>query len=49
VGRLGGIIGPVLAGFLISRQWSNSELFLAAAVPSLISAGVMLLLGAIQK
>jgi MFS transporter, AAHS family, 4-hydroxybenzoate transporter len=44
VGRLGGILGPVLGGALIGRQWSNSELFLAAAVPSVIATATMLAL-----
>ena len=41
VGRLGSIVGPVLAGQLIGAQWSTRSLFLAAAVPALISAVVM--------
>ena len=36
------IVGPVLAGQLISAQWKTRSLFLAAAVPALISALVML-------
>jgi MFS transporter, AAHS family, 4-hydroxybenzoate transporter len=42
VGRMGSIVGPVLAGQLISAHWTTESLFLAAAVPALISAGVML-------
>ena len=42
VGRMGSIVGPVLAGQLISAQWTTRSLFLAAAVPALISALVML-------
>jgi len=38
VGRIGAIIGPVLAGEMIRLKWSNQEVFLAAAVPALISA-----------
>jgi AAHS family 4-hydroxybenzoate transporter-like MFS transporter len=41
VGRIGAIIGPTLAGLLIGRHWTPRELFLAAAVPALISAFVM--------
>ena len=42
VGRLGSIVGPVLAGQLISAHWTTQSLFLAAAVPALISALVMI-------
>jgi AAHS family 4-hydroxybenzoate transporter-like MFS transporter len=42
VGRLGSIVGPMLAGQLISAHWTTESLFLAAAVPALISALVMI-------
>ena len=42
VGRMGSIVGPVLAGQLISAHWTTRSLFLAAAVPALISAVVMI-------
>ncbi len=41
IGRLGAIVGPVLAGELIRRQWSMQDLFYSAAVPAAISAIVM--------
>lgn len=44
VGRIGAIIGPTLAGALMARQWMPRELFLAAAVPALIAALVMIAL-----
>jgi MFS transporter, AAHS family, 4-hydroxybenzoate transporter len=37
-GRIGAIVGPVAAGALIGQHWAPRELFLAAAVPALISA-----------
>ena len=37
-GRIGAIVGPVAAGMLLGRHWAHRELFLAAAVPALISA-----------
>ena len=37
-GRIGAIVGPVAAGALLSKGWAHRELFLAAAVPALISA-----------
>jgi AAHS family 4-hydroxybenzoate transporter-like MFS transporter len=42
IGRIGSIVGPLLAGELRARHWSNEALFLAAAVPALISAFTML-------
>ena len=41
IGRIGAIVGPALGGELLSLKWSNRQLFLAAAVPALISAFVM--------
>ena len=38
VGRLGGIIGPLIGGQLMAWHWSARALFLAAALPALISA-----------
>ena len=37
IGRAGSIVGPVVAGQLIGWKWTNSELFVAAAVPALLS------------
>ena len=44
VGRVGSVLGPVLGGELIRRDWSNSSIFFAVAVPALISAVMMLLI-----
>ncbi|MGF6373503.1 AAHS family 4-hydroxybenzoate transporter-like MFS transporter [Paraburkholderia sp. RAU6.4a] len=42
IGRVGSVIGPVVGGALLHLQWSSSVLFLAAAVPALVSvAGVV--------
>jgi AAHS family 4-hydroxybenzoate transporter-like MFS transporter len=41
IGRIGAIVGPVVAGQLIGLKWSSQQLFYAAAVPALISALVM--------
>lgn len=43
IGRFGSIVGPVLGGALIQLQWSNASIFIAMAIPAVISA-VMLLL-----
>ena len=42
VGRMGSIVGPVVAGQLISAHWTTRSLFLAAAVPALTAALVMI-------
>ena len=41
VGRIGAIIGPVVGGILMGLHWSSQRLFLAAAVPAMVSAVVM--------
>jgi len=37
VGRAGAIVGPVVGGEFMRRQWSTRDIFLAAAVPAFIS------------
>jgi AAHS family 4-hydroxybenzoate transporter-like MFS transporter len=44
VGRLGAIVGPYVGGMLMARQWTTQQLFLAAAVPALISMLTMIAL-----
>ncbi len=41
IGRIGAIVGPLLASELMRRHWAARELFLAAAIPAFISAVVM--------
>jgi AAHS family 4-hydroxybenzoate transporter-like MFS transporter len=42
IGRIGSIVGPTVAGILLSLHWTTHQLFLAAAVPALIAAVVMI-------
>jgi MFS transporter, AAHS family, 4-hydroxybenzoate transporter len=42
MGRMGAIIGPWVAGQLLALHWSSQQLFLAAAVPALLSSVFML-------
>ncbi len=42
VGRVGGIVGPYVAGALVGAAWTPREIFYAAAIPALISAITML-------
>ena len=44
IGRIGSIVGPVIGGELIRLNWSNATLFIAAAVPALISASMLALI-----
>ncbi|MBI3425423.1 MAG: MFS transporter [Acidobacteria bacterium] len=41
VGRLGAIAGPLVGGQLMAWHWSSRALFLAAAIPALVSACVL--------
>lgn len=44
VGRAGSILGPVVAGTLMQLHWLPTRLFLAAAVPALMSCVVLIVL-----
>jgi AAHS family 4-hydroxybenzoate transporter-like MFS transporter len=48
VGRIGAIVGPLLASEFIRFGWTLSEIFLAAAVPPLVVAGCMLAWSALK-
>lgn len=41
IGRIGSIIGPFIAGQLLVRHWKAPDLFIAAAIPAVISAVIM--------
>jgi hypothetical protein len=45
IGRIGGWLGPVVAGVLLSRGWSPSGLFYLAAGPMMIGAVTIALMG----
>jgi AAHS family 4-hydroxybenzoate transporter-like MFS transporter len=42
VGRIGAIIGPLVAGWLLARGWAANRILLAGALPMLGAAAVML-------
>ncbi len=44
IGRLGAIVGPSAAGFLLSRGWSGTDCFIAFSAPLLISMVAILTL-----
>ena len=41
IGRIGAIVGPYIGGMLLGMQWTNQQLFLAAAVPAVVTAIAM--------
>jgi benzoate transport len=45
IGRIGAILSPVLAGFLLDRQWQPSELYYLFVIPLVIAAIAVLLIG----
>lgn len=47
VGRAGSIVGPVVAGQLIELHWSNTALFIAAAVPALLACLLLVVLAGV--
>ena len=49
IGRLGGIVGPLVAGALIGSGWAPRELFYAAAVPAAVSSMTMFSLRWVMK
>ncbi|MEO1019769.1 MAG: MFS transporter [Pseudomonadota bacterium] len=44
VGRIGSIIGPIVVGFTISLGWSLQSVFILAAIPAFLCAGVTIIL-----
>ena len=45
IGRIGGVIGPLVAGWLLEAGWNPPELFYAAAVPMLLGAIAIAMMG----
>tara|TARA_R100000501_G_scaffold13654_5_gene25098 strand:+ start:89890 stop:90501 length:612 start_codon:yes stop_codon:yes gene_type:complete len=45
IGRVGAVISPIAGGYAVSAQWSQGELFAAAAVPFVICSILALLMG----
>ena len=44
IGRIGAIVGPYIGGSMIGAKWTSRQLFLAAAVPAVISAVTFMVL-----
>lgn len=43
MGRIGSIVGPLLAGVLLSREWEPWQILLVGAVPAFLALGSILL------
>ena len=48
VGRIGGILGPILVGLAVAAGWSTTGLFVVMAVPMLVAAVTVLALGGLR-
>jgi AAHS family 4-hydroxybenzoate transporter-like MFS transporter len=44
VGRVGGVIGPLIAGALVAAGWPARAIFIAAGLPIVVAAGAALAL-----
>lgn len=49
IGRIGGIIGPTIAGALLAFHWVPSQLFIVAALPTLATAALVFMLSNATK
>ena len=49
IGRAGAILGPWLVGYFLRSDWSVRDIFLAAAIPALISAVAVIALLRVMK
>lgn len=45
IGRVGAIVGPMIGGVLLAAHFAPKSLFFSIAVPALIAAGAMFMLG----
>jgi MFS transporter, AAHS family, 4-hydroxybenzoate transporter len=48
VGRVGSIVGPLIGSVMLELEWTPREIFLAGAVPALISAATVVVSGWLQ-
>jgi AAHS family 4-hydroxybenzoate transporter-like MFS transporter len=49
IGRIGAIVGPYIGGRMMAAQWTNQQLFWAAAVPAFISTLTLIALMFVMK
>jgi AAHS family 4-hydroxybenzoate transporter-like MFS transporter len=48
IGRIGSIVGPIFGGIMLSLHWPLTTVFMAAAIPSLVGSGAIILMGRTQ-
>lgn len=49
VGRIGAIVGPLVGGMLLAREWSPQSLILLAVIPAVIASIAVFTLGAVRR
>ena len=49
VGRIGAIVGPLVGGMLLARDWSPQNIILMAVIPALIASVAVFTLGGVRK
>ena len=49
IGRIGAIVGPYIGGRMMAAQFTNQQLFWAAAVPALVSTLTLIVLSFVMK
>jgi len=48
VGRIGAIVGPLVGGMLLAREWTPQNIILTAVVPALVASVAVFALGAVR-
>jgi MFS transporter, AAHS family, 4-hydroxybenzoate transporter len=49
VGRIGAIVGPLVGGMLLARDWTPQNIILMAVIPALIASGAVFALGGVRQ
>jgi AAHS family 4-hydroxybenzoate transporter-like MFS transporter len=49
IGRIGAILGPYIGGTLLGLEWTTQQLFIAAAIPAVVTAVAMFSLSFVMK
>lgn len=49
IGRIGSIAGPVIGGLIITAEWPAAQLFMISAIPALVSAIGVYIIGRLAK